>query len=670
MRIFFPIDSHSLTLSVPIVMPPFLLPLLFLALGIFIGDFFRFPFWCSAAAGLTSLTGWLVMKLLTRSPRRAVTLNNFHSFWVAILFFSVGLLAEILKRPAEVDFSAFPESARGVARVEALSRRASGDRLTVRFQESGARGILFTGATPLRPGDLVSVPLGFTPVGNSRLHPDYIRHLSRCGINYSQYLKPEEIMFIGHREDLFTLASGWRDNLEVRIEKSGLSRQSVSFLVAVLLGDSEFISPEQRSLFSGVGLAHLLALSGMHVGIILMVVMTLLFPLGIMAGWKTKYLISIVLLWAFVLLSGCSPSTVRASLMASFCFMAIMLERRHSALNALFFALFVILLFNPYALFMPSLQLSATCVFALICFGSRFNTVDHRLHPLTYRISSSLWPPLIATGGTWALAAYYFGGLPLAFFPANLIVLPLLPAFIGVAFLFFLIPSSWPVSGWLGYIIDAAAGALNSLCVFFSRGGDTFLRFEPDIMVVFLWTGGLALLAAGLAMRRKLKVPGNVGVALSTLAMAVAIILPFVKSGSEGGGPRLWLAGDSASIAFELREGSRSGGESKVKRGSVASFVTPAAQSRGGSAILVVDRKLDRKIPPPEGFGKWTYILLASGCRLSVGELREFVDADTLLLHQSLWPRHEISLSRDASTLGLPVLSLRNLPSGFSFPYK
>lgn len=180
----------------------------------------------------------------------------------------------------------------------------------------------------------------------------------------------------------------------------------------------------------------MLALSGMHVSIIAGIILWLLFPFNLFGIYKWRYIATLPILWGYTLVTGLSPSTVRAAIMLTVVMTCILTERKNSAWNALLLAVFIIILFNPDSLYDIGLQLSFICVASLIFFAGPLNPIDQHKHNILYDIVSAILVTLSATAASWVLSSYYFGIFPILFIPANLIVLPLLPIYV-VLHLFF-----------------------------------------------------------------------------------------------------------------------------------------------------------------------------------------------------------------------------------------
>ena len=136
-----------------------------------------------------------------------------------------------------------------------------------------------------------------------------------------------------------------------------------SVVEAMVAGTRHAMTPELRDSYSTTGLAHLMAVSGLHLGIVLLVVNVLLRPLCfIHRGHMLCNILAIVAVWIFAILSGASPSVVRAALMLSVLQLSNIISPRYNSMNSLLFTVFVMLMFRPGYLYDISFQLSVLAV--------------------------------------------------------------------------------------------------------------------------------------------------------------------------------------------------------------------------------------------------------------------------------------------------------------------
>lgn len=297
------------------------------------------------------------------------------------------------------------------------------------------------------------------------------------------------------------------------IYQSRLSTQSKEFIATTLLGDDSQLTQDTRQRFSQAGLAHILALSGLHVGLIAMIIALALWPLKVLGLHKTAAVSTILLIWFYAAICGLPSSVVRAATMASIYIIGRMLQRRTSAVNSLCAAALVILIFDPQALFEAGFQLSFAAVLSIILFSDILNPVSpkHRiLHTVTGYISVSLSAML----GTALIAAYYFHTMPVYFVIANIVAAVMLPFLLGGAVVLLCLLATGINPVWLCKCLDLACDALDMSADWVaSLPGSTVTGiylpgwilaiYGATIVALYLWTykrriiyGVVAILAA------------------------------------------------------------------------------------------------------------------------------------------------------------------------------
>ncbi|MDE6486164.1 MAG: ComEC/Rec2 family competence protein [Muribaculaceae bacterium] len=225
-----------------------------------------------------------------------------------------------------------------------------------------------------------------------------------------------------------------REGLLNTIYTSPLDGPAAAFVATTVVADSRYLAPALRDDFRGAGIAHILALSGFHAGIVAMLVMWLTRPM--LAAGRARMLRPVVVLaavWAFAALGGFSPSIVRASVMLSLLSGARLLGRYTSTLNALAVAALAILAWRPSALFDVGFLLSFGAVGGILAFAGPLNPFDRRTRPRLHAAASLVAVPLGATLATAPVVAGVFGSLPLMFLPANMLVAVLFAPFYVVA---------------------------------------------------------------------------------------------------------------------------------------------------------------------------------------------------------------------------------------------
>ncbi len=262
---------------------------------------------------------------------------------------------------------------------------------------------------------------------------DYRRYLERRGIYGTVNASPGSVSLLGSSSgNIFIrrIIAPLRQFIRRSYSKT-LSGESLAFLEGVTLGLRERLAPHTRNLFARSGVYHILAVSGLHVGILVFLLFTVLGLVRVPRRWIPVAIVGVLFVYAFV--TDLKPSVIRASIMASIFLIGFAVERRATPLNLLGIALLVILVADPYSPFDLSFQLSFAATAAILLVLS------------SYPISSGstirrwFWKPLLisisAQAGTAPIVTYHFFRLPLFGALANLYVVPAVTVCTALAFI-------------------------------------------------------------------------------------------------------------------------------------------------------------------------------------------------------------------------------------------
>ena len=354
--------------------------------------------------------------------------------------------------------------------------------------------------------------------------------------DYMAYLKSKDIIALGYTTDnavvvngesisLFPVMHRLRDRLEAGVEKSSLSSPAKAFIISVVLGDRSYLTMEDRQQFADAGISHIFAVSGMHVGILAMFILVLLSLFLKDKARKWKFLIPLPLIWFYVLLTGASPSTIRAGVMLTIGLTAMFLQRKNLPIVTLLWAVLLILCFNPKALFDIGFQLSVVCVGSLILLSQPLNFIHHRSHPHLYKVVSLVSVTLIATFSSWIICAFYFHRFSIMFLPANIVAVPLLPVYLILAIIYFLF---WSCGIDIVFLADILSWSYEKFLVmveFFNSLSVPIKNINISLPSVFLWLTGIGLLAYYLykeRFRSRWWIP-------SAFFLAALCLIPFAK---------------------------------------------------------------------------------------------------------------------------------------------
>ncbi len=222
-----------------------------------------------------------------------------------------------------------------------------------------------------------------------------------------------------------------------RLRDAGLDEESLSISSALLLGQKSGLDKETRKKYAQVGASHLLALSGMHLGIIYGILYMLFIRRIRFSEWKWFWLPPILLtIWGYAFIAGMPISLVRASIMFSLATIATFAQNDTPPLHILALSALTILLFKPSALFGISFQLSFLAVFFIIVLYQPLREIIRRRNVIIDMLMLSV----VALLGTAPLSIYYFHTFPLTGAIVSVILIPLTTIIIYLGLLLLLIP--------------------------------------------------------------------------------------------------------------------------------------------------------------------------------------------------------------------------------------
>ena len=266
-----------------------------------------------------------------------------------------------------------------------------------------------------------------------------------------------------------------------RLADSGVDGDAYAVVAAMALGDKSVLTHEIRDTYSGSGASHVLALSGLHLGIIYCLLWLLLPHRRWPAVSQTIILIAI---WLYVLLVGMPVSVVRSAVMLTVYGLLSIGHRNKMSVNALAFTAIVMLMWNPEWLFDIGFQLSFMAVLAILLFVPLFEDVFSAKYLQEHRWIRRIWG-LVAVSvsaqiGVAPLIAYYFGRLSTYFLLTNFIVLPAAYLILGFSLIVLLFPS-------LAYILLYIVDTLNAILLRITAiPGSSIDGFHPNVPQVVL----------------------------------------------------------------------------------------------------------------------------------------------------------------------------------------
>ncbi len=291
-------------------------------------------------------------------------------------------------------------------------------------------------AKPLKVDDVLWLKSNFKTI-LPPLNPfqfNYKTYLKNKHIEHQLYLNENNIALINnHKKSIIGYADKLRNYIIKKLNPLAFGKNERAIIYALLLGQKTELSKETYNDYAQAGVIHILAVSGLHVGLLLLLLKLVLQPLlALKNGAILQSAIIILLLWGFALIAGLSASVVRAVTMFSLLTVANNLKRPTNSYNTLFLSMFLLLLCKPSFIYDIGFQLSYSAVFSIVYFHSKFS----RLWQPKNKLVNYYWQLSIVTIaaqiGVLPLSLFYFHQFPGLFFLTNLVVLPFLGLIIGL----------------------------------------------------------------------------------------------------------------------------------------------------------------------------------------------------------------------------------------------
>lgn len=296
---------------------------------------------------------------------------------------------------------------------------------------------------------------------------DYRAFLALKNVQKIVYLKPEQWKSINtDYKGIKAFAMNLRQKIIDLFVLSGIQNSELGVLSALTLGYKGKLDVELKEAYSGAGAMHVLAVSGMHVGIIFLV-LNGFFNLLLFFNKKSriKYLLIILSLWFYALLTGLSTSVLRASLMFSFILLGKLLNKHISVYNSLSASALCLLLLNSNTLFELGFQLSYLAVLGIVFFYPKF----YKRIKIKNFILDKIWQltavSLAAQLATAPLSMLYFHQFPTYFWLSNIVVSFSATFLMFGAILLILVSPFYYLATFVGSLLSYATYAVNKFII-------------------------------------------------------------------------------------------------------------------------------------------------------------------------------------------------------------
>lgn len=391
----------------------------------------------SSVIALSTLSLTLLISLFTRKSGIVQSISLlFAIFLTGICLYRYSVESIRIARPGYYDYNAVV-----ISSVKQNKGFSSFD--IIKTDKHGEHKIKATvkGYTNLYPGDLLHIHSKINPPRDkNKKRFSYAEYLIRNGYYGTTFLNRNKIEFIGNN---YEGLSSWmrlrvfllqiRSSLLSKLNDNGLKGRDFATVSAMAFGEKTYLSSNDKDIYSRTGVSHVLALSGLHIGIIY----TFLTFFMTFIHKKTRFVLIQAAVWFYVVFAGMSPSLIRAALMISIYSLGTLMHRDKISLNSLSFAGCLSVILSPQIIFDLCFQLSFISVFSIMLFYRPITEILPSHPSVIKKIMQMTAVSLAAYIGTMPIILHNFGSLSLCFLITNLIVIPLTTAVIYLAILSF-----------------------------------------------------------------------------------------------------------------------------------------------------------------------------------------------------------------------------------------
>ncbi len=301
---------------------------------------------------------------------------------------------------------------------------------------------------------------------------DYQKYMHQRHIYHRQFIAHQRVSKIGFSPESSSMyyAQLLRNRAGHILKQYLKDPQALAVSSALLLGDKQFLDKETKSTYADTGTIHLLAVSGLHVGMIYLVLKWLLSWLLRLRRWKFLFpLLCISALIMYVLVTGVSPSVMRAAIMFSCLILADSFRQQSNIYNTLSIAAFVSLCIDPYMLFSLGFRFSYLAVLGIVYLQPRI----YRWFAFESLILDKLWTlstvTLAAQLVTFPLGLYYFHQFPIYFLISNIVAVPGASLILGLSFLVVVTAIIPTVAIFLASVLEIGIGLFNDYLHFLEQ---------------------------------------------------------------------------------------------------------------------------------------------------------------------------------------------------------
>ena len=404
-------------------------------------------------------------------------------------------------------------------------------------------------------GDWIATPMQLQ-VPRKATNPgtfDFQRYLLRQGITHTLYLTPDEISYSGNNtaHPFLRWTRSLRDYLTAAITNAIDDEGAEAIALALLIGNRSLLDDDITDTFSSTGTMHILAVSGLHVGIIFLFFDKLLslFPILVRHRYS-KPVALMLIIWTYAILTGLSPSIFRAAIMFSFLSLGRPAGKHTNSFNILAASAFLLLIIDPMMVWQVGFQLSFSAILGILCFQPYLAKLWYPSYAIPRYVWSIMTVSIAAQIGTAPLSVYYFHQFPMYFLLSNIIAIPM--SFITMCSgVLFCMTSALPAVGTL-------TGILLELLLLFMHKSLSLISNIPGAVVGHMyWPMGITVgvYVCLLILYMWLKGKRHFQLYLLQACVTVLLVVSGIQMLSDKSRPRLFIYDSRAATTIGYRYG-------------------------------------------------------------------------------------------------------------------
>ncbi len=332
------------------------------------------------------------------------------------------------------------------------------------------------------------------PVPKNPYQFDYGKYLKKQQIYGQLFITSNEMLLSNHTtESIWVWSSRFRESIKNKLHKASFTQSQLAVMDALLLGQRQGIASEMNADYAAAGMMHILAVSGLHVGIVLLILRFLTRFINWHSLRWTRSIIIIALIWGFAFITGLSPSVLRAATMFSFLEIGKSLGGDRNTKDGVLISALVLLLYDPMLIYQVGFQLSYLAVLMILWSQPWM----YSLYKPRFYLDKIVWSIITVTTaaqlGVTPLSIFYFHQFPGLFLVSNIVILPFLTIILSVGIGIAFMAVIWKVPDSVVYIYGSIIDAMNNF-IHWIASKEIFVLKNLTISVLLLFASYISMI--------------------------------------------------------------------------------------------------------------------------------------------------------------------------------